>query len=75
MISWRTALWGNTEEVRFLLSGEDKAQGGPLLRFQYLKGQLKRGQRLSLHNEPQGEDKGKWVKVATGEVSPKHKFL
>lgn len=43
MISWRTALWGNTEEVRFLLSGEDKAEGGPLLRFQYLKGSSKEG--------------------------------
>ena len=47
----------------------EKAQGGPHHSIPVLKGQLQRGRRLSLHNEPHGEDKGERVQVALGEVS------
>ncbi|KAK4832631.1 hypothetical protein QYF61_024612 [Mycteria americana] len=40
----------------------EKAQGVPHHSIPVLKGQLQRGQRLSLHKEPHGEDRGQWGK-------------
>ena len=55
---------GLTEGVGSLLPGEEKAQGDLITAFQYLKGQLQRGWRVSLQKEPHGEDKGQRVQVA-----------
>jgi len=45
------------------LSSLEKAQVGPHHSIPVLKGRLQRGQRLSLHKKPDGEDKGQWVQV------------
>jgi len=47
----------------------EESQGRPHHSIPALKGQLQRGQRLSLHKEPHGEDKGQRVPVALREVS------
>jgi len=51
----------------------EKAWGEPHRSIPVLKGQLQRGQRLCLHKEPHGEDKGRQVQVSLGEVSSRHK--
>lgn len=67
------ALRGKSEGVRFLLSGGNKAQGGPYHSIPVLKGWLKRGQKLSLHKEPHGEYKMQSVHAAMGEISTQYK--
>jgi len=56
------SIW--TEGVRSLLPAEEKAQADAHHSIPVLKGWIQRGQRLALHKEPHGEDKGQWVKVA-----------
>jgi len=58
------------ERLKWLdLSFLEKTQREPYYSIPVVKGWVKRGQRLSLHKEPQGEDKGQQVQVALGEIS------
>lgn len=58
---------------RTLLPGEVKAQGESRHRILVLTGWLQGQQRLFLHNEPRGEDKGQHVQVVPQEVSSQHR--
>lgn len=65
-----------TEELRLFLPKEENAHHS----IPVFKGQLQKGQRLSLHNEPHGEYKVlyfvqtcTWVQVALGHVSSRYK--
>jgi len=63
-MSGEPALWGKAEGVRYLIPGEEKAQGEPHYSMSVLKAQLQRGQKISLHQEPHGEHKGQQVQVS-----------
>jgi len=49
-----------------------RLRGGLCHNIPVLTGQLQRAQRLSLHRELHGEDKGQQIQVALGEISSQH---
>lgn len=66
MITWleNLAYAAGLKELR-LFSGS----GGPHHSTPVPRGQLPKGERLSLHKEQHGENKSQWVHVAPGDIS------
>jgi len=68
-----SALWGKTEGIWYSCSVKEKAQEKYFCSIPVLKEQLEREQRLSVHEEPHGEDKEQLVHTALEKVLSQYK--